>query len=518
MTATVELDRCTAVRGRTSVRRRLAIVVPLFGLVTRGRAHCADARQHSDQPATRLRSVDSVGRQRRRADLLRRAAAARAGGRAGRLDARRRWRRAAGAAAQPAGDAVHARRLRQRRARRDAGDRVRPRHPLWRAPRCRPRASPARSIGTAIVYFLATRIGGGLSTNVLLLAGVTLNTFFSALITFVQYLIDFADWYRTARWLLGNLDVSSFSPILAATPLIGGVVRAVRAAAADVEPADARRGRGGGARRRRRPRAAHRVFQRVVGDRRRYFAGRSDRLHRHRRARTWCGCSSGSDHRIVLPAATLFGAAFLVDLRSDRADGDVADRAAGRHRHGDDRRAVLSVAAGEEGDESAHGPTATVTVVVARSLGVLALLVLAIAAPWRRVAAGEADHFARAGADRDGVRHGRRRSGRRGQQLRRRSAAGADAAARRRAARSGCRAHHRASTRSGAAVRQPDRSDDAAHARVDPVLRVPSRGLAGVTATIRALGQRTRTRRAGRRRRPPASSAGCRRSGSGRPT
>jgi iron complex transport system permease protein len=74
---------------------------------------------------------------------------------------------------------------------------------------------------TAIVYFLATRVHGGLSTNVILLAGVTMNSFFSAIITFVQYLIDFADWYRTARWLLGNLDVSSFRPILAATPLLG---------------------------------------------------------------------------------------------------------------------------------------------------------------------------------------------------------------------------------------------------------------------------------------------------------
>jgi iron complex transport system permease protein len=75
-------------------------------------------------------------------------------------------------------------------------------------------------VGTAIVYFLATRVGGGLSTNVLLLAGVTLNTCFSALITFVQFLVDFADWYRTARWLIGNLDVSSFDPVVAATPLL----------------------------------------------------------------------------------------------------------------------------------------------------------------------------------------------------------------------------------------------------------------------------------------------------------
>jgi iron complex transport system permease protein len=76
-------------------------------------------------------------------------------------------------------------------------------------------------VGTLVVYLLATRVNKALSTNVLLLAGVTLNTFFSALITLVQYLIDFADWYRTARWLLGNLDVSSFNPILASLPLVG---------------------------------------------------------------------------------------------------------------------------------------------------------------------------------------------------------------------------------------------------------------------------------------------------------
>jgi iron complex transport system permease protein len=75
--------------------------------------------------------------------------------------------------------------------------------------------------GTALVYLIATRLNKALSTNILLLAGVTLNTFFSALITFVQYLIDFADWYRTARWLLGNLDISSYGPLVAALPLLG---------------------------------------------------------------------------------------------------------------------------------------------------------------------------------------------------------------------------------------------------------------------------------------------------------
>ncbi|MGH9202871.1 MAG: iron chelate uptake ABC transporter family permease subunit, partial [Vicinamibacterales bacterium] len=43
-------------------------------------------------------------------------------------------------------------------------------------------------VAIAIVHWLASFQRRGLSTNVLLLAGVTLNSFFSALILFVQYL------------------------------------------------------------------------------------------------------------------------------------------------------------------------------------------------------------------------------------------------------------------------------------------------------------------------------------------
>src|SRR3954463_13947381 len=83
-----------------------------------------------------------------------------------------------------------------------------------------PVASFAGSIGAvAIVYMLSRARHGGLSTNTLLLAGVTMNAFFSALILFVQYFADFADTYRTLRWLMGDLDVSSYQPLLAALPL-----------------------------------------------------------------------------------------------------------------------------------------------------------------------------------------------------------------------------------------------------------------------------------------------------------
>ncbi len=71
-----------------------------------------------------------------------------------------------------------------------------------------------------IVYALATFRRHHLSTNVLLLAGVTLNSLFSAIILFVQYLADVSQTFRTTRWLMGNLDVSSYGTILAALPLI----------------------------------------------------------------------------------------------------------------------------------------------------------------------------------------------------------------------------------------------------------------------------------------------------------
>lgn len=76
-------------------------------------------------------------------------------------------------------------------------------------------------VAVCIVYLLASARHRGLSTMVLLLSGVTLNAFFSALILFVQYLSDFAQTYRAIRWLMGDLDVAGYRPIVAALPFIG---------------------------------------------------------------------------------------------------------------------------------------------------------------------------------------------------------------------------------------------------------------------------------------------------------
>lgn len=76
------------------------------------------------------------------------------------------------------------------------------------------------ALAVLIVYGLARARHRGLSTTVLLLAGVTLNAFFSALILFVQYLSDFAQTFRAIRWLMGDLDVAGYGTMVSAAPFL----------------------------------------------------------------------------------------------------------------------------------------------------------------------------------------------------------------------------------------------------------------------------------------------------------
>ena len=78
-------------------------------------------------------------------------------------------------------------------------------------------ASFAGSVGAlAIVAGLAAARRRGSSAVVLLLGGVTVHLLLSAVIAFVQYLADFTETFRNVRWLMGSLDVASYSPIVAA--------------------------------------------------------------------------------------------------------------------------------------------------------------------------------------------------------------------------------------------------------------------------------------------------------------
>jgi iron complex transport system permease protein len=175
-----------------------------------------------------------------------------------------------------------------------------------------PIASFLGSIGAvAVVYALAAARHRGFSTNVLLLAGVTLNSFFSALILLVQYFADMSETMRTVRWLLGDLDVASYAPIVAALPLFvlafavfAWLPRALNLLALGVEQAEAR---GVDALR----------AQRLAFFSASLATGSAVSLggpigfigivvpHLVR-------LLVGADHRVVLPASALFGAAFLV--------------------------------------------------------------------------------------------------------------------------------------------------------------------------------------------------------------
>ncbi|MGE0443965.1 MAG: FecCD family ABC transporter permease [Vicinamibacterales bacterium] len=167
------------------------------------------------------------------------------------------------------------------------------------------------AIAATIVYRLATLPGRAMSTAVLLLAGVTLNSFFSALIMFVQYIADFAQVYRATRWLMGDLDVGGFQPILAALPLVAAafVMFAFLPASLNLLSVDA-------------DAAATRGVD-VARTQRLAFISASLATAAAVSLAGPIGFIGivvphlvrllvGVDHRVVLPASALFGAAFLV--------------------------------------------------------------------------------------------------------------------------------------------------------------------------------------------------------------
>jgi iron complex transport system permease protein len=175
-----------------------------------------------------------------------------------------------------------------------------------------PLASFAGSLmAVGIVYALATARHRGLSTDVLLLAGVTMNAFFSALILFVQYFADFAETYRILRWLMGDLDVSSYQPLVTALPLVLVSLAAFAWLARPLNllnlGADAAEARGLDVLRAQRTAfisASLATGAAVsVGGPVGFVGIIVPHLVR---------LLVGADHRIVLPASALFGAAFLI--------------------------------------------------------------------------------------------------------------------------------------------------------------------------------------------------------------
>ena len=162
-----------------------------------------------------------------------------------------------------------------------------------------------------IVYLLASARHRGFSTSVMLLAGVTLNSFFSALILFVQYFADMTQTMRTVRWLMGDLDVASYGPIVAALPLLtvsavafAWLARALNLLALGPDQAEAR-----GVDVTRAQRVAFLSASLATGGAVSLGGpvGFIGIVVPH-----LVRLIVGADHRILLPAASLFGASFLI--------------------------------------------------------------------------------------------------------------------------------------------------------------------------------------------------------------
>ena len=72
----------------------------------------------------------------------------------------------------------------------------------------------------SLVFSLARTRTGDFPTPILLLAGVTANFFFAALVMLIHYLSDFTQSFRIVRWLMGGLDITSYKTLISISPMI----------------------------------------------------------------------------------------------------------------------------------------------------------------------------------------------------------------------------------------------------------------------------------------------------------
>jgi iron complex transport system permease protein len=175
-----------------------------------------------------------------------------------------------------------------------------------------PVASFAGAAGAlGVVYAMSIARRRGTSSTVLLLAGVALSAFLGALNRFIQVIGDFTDTFRSMRWMMGSLDVGSYTDIaIALVPIALALVAiatlprvldlvSLGSAAAESRGVDVKQA------------------ERVALVSASLLTGSAVSLggpipfvgiivpHMVRLV-------VGADHRLVLPAAALFGGSFLV--------------------------------------------------------------------------------------------------------------------------------------------------------------------------------------------------------------
>src|SRR5437660_7360582 len=86
-------------------------------------------------------------------------------------------------------------------------------------------AGAAGALG--VVYAMSIARRRGTSSTVLLLAGVALSAFLGALNRFIQVIGDYTDTFRSIRWMMGSLDVGSYTDVAVAVVPIAAALIAV---------------------------------------------------------------------------------------------------------------------------------------------------------------------------------------------------------------------------------------------------------------------------------------------------
>jgi ABC-type Fe3+-siderophore transport system permease subunit len=80
-------------------------------------------------------------------------------------------------------------------------------------------------LAVTLVFSLVKTRQGELPTSIVLLAGVTVNFFFAALVMFIHYLSDVTQSFRIVRWLMGGLDITDYQTVFSVSlPVIIGSV------------------------------------------------------------------------------------------------------------------------------------------------------------------------------------------------------------------------------------------------------------------------------------------------------
>jgi len=79
-----------------------------------------------------------------------------------------------------------------------------------------PLTSFAGAVGSLVIVLgLSAARRRGTSSTVLLLGGIAIAALLNAAGRFIQYMADVTDTFRTVQWLMGSLDVGSYAPVVA---------------------------------------------------------------------------------------------------------------------------------------------------------------------------------------------------------------------------------------------------------------------------------------------------------------